>query len=566
MKKIIIAIILFLVGVNSVDASMDKIYIGEKIPDVYIRKVSSDGEEKVKQGLFIRRSSDNQFVYCVEPFISLVNNHTYNSYDNNQYEYLGISKSTWEKISLIAYYGYKYADHQEDYWYYITQVMIWREIDPDAEFYFTSTLGGDNNPDLYVEEILEIEELVRLHQTVPEFEEATILLGDTITLLDKNSVLNNFDVIGDNASINDNNLVVSGNQLGTNKVVLKRESNNYECAPIVYVDPASQNVLAVGKLPDINAEVSFEVVGSKMKIVKIDAITKETVNIAGIKFLIYDANTNELVLEGVTNESGVFESDYVLGKGRYKIVEAQDQVIPGYEVSKEEIYFEVCKQEEVVIEYANKYVTGELKVIKLNEDNLVIPGVTFGLYDESGNLVNIIKTDEDGEALFTDLRAGKYKLKELETVSGYVLDEQEYNIELKLNSDNAIEMQIVKVINYYQKGNLEIVKVDPDNNPIPDVEFTLYNENMEEVAREATNNEGKIYIEDLKLGKYYLEETKTSLGYQILEERIEFDITSDKKNVTITVTNEPIKVFVPDTNISYEIAEFIVPKKKIIQK
>ena len=89
---------------------------------------------------------------------------------------------------------------------------------------------------------------------------------------------------------------------------------------------------------------------------------------------------------------------------------------------------------------------------------------------------------------------------------------------------------------------------------------------MEEVAREATNNEGKIYIEDLNLGKYYLEETKTSLGYQILEERIEFDITSDKKNVTITVTNEPIKVFVPDTNISYEIAEFIVPKKKIIQK
>ena len=89
---------------------------------------------------------------------------------------------------------------------------------------------------------------------------------------------------------------------------------------------------------------------------------------------------------------------------------------------------------------------------------------------------------------------------------------------------------------------------------------------MEEVAKEATNNEGKIYIEDLKLGKYYLEETKTSLGYQILEERIEFDITSDKKNVTITVTNEPIKVFVPDTNISYEIAEFIVPKKKIIQK
>ena len=63
-----------------------------------------------------------------------------------------------------------------------------------------------------------------------------------------------------------------------------------------------------------------------------------------------------------------------------------------------------------------------------------------------------------------------------------------------------------------------------------------------------------------------MEETKTSLGYQILEEKIEFDITSDKKNVTITVTNEPIKVFVPDTNISYEIAEFIVPKKKIIQK
>ena len=143
MKKILLLVVFFL-GVISVDAATEKIYVGDKIPGMYIRKVSSDGNETVKQGGFIRRVSDNKAVYCVEPFVLLIDNYIYTSYTSDYANALNISEDVWKKISLIAYYGYGYDNHTEDYWYYITQMMIWREVDPDAEFYFTKTLGGEN--------------------------------------------------------------------------------------------------------------------------------------------------------------------------------------------------------------------------------------------------------------------------------------------------------------------------------------------------------------------------------------------------------------------------------------
>ena len=50
MKKIFIATIFCLIGILRVNASSDILYDAEEIPNVYIRKVSSDGTEKVKQG------------------------------------------------------------------------------------------------------------------------------------------------------------------------------------------------------------------------------------------------------------------------------------------------------------------------------------------------------------------------------------------------------------------------------------------------------------------------------------------------------------------------------------
>lgn len=566
-KKIILVVFIFIVGMISVNAKTDDIYAAEKIDGMYIRKISSSGKEVSKQGGFIRRTSDNSFVYCVEPFVDLINYYTYDVYNNNQDKYLGIDKNTWEKLSLIAYYGYQYGNHTEDYWYYITQVMIWRTVDPEASFYFTNTLGGENDERLYAKEIEEIESLVSNHYVTPEFEEIVLKDGETKRFSDKNNVLSNYVVVGNsNVTIEDNELVVTKDTIGIEEIILRKDSSNFSDVPLVYINPGSQKVLAVGNLEPVSCKVNVKVTGYSLKIIKVDALTGDALKTAGIKFNIYDADTNEFIMEVITDDNGEIIIDKLLSKGNYKIKEVNNQTIDGYEINDEEIYFEITGEEDLVtIEFPNNPVLGAIKVLKTNEDGNALAGVTFGLYQSDGTLVDIIVTDESGIALFENLQASTYQLKELATLDGYLLDETVHEIELKLEN-NKLETVTIKLVNYQPKGSLEIIKVDTNNNPLPETEFVLYDSNRKEIKKTKTDSEGKIIIDNLLLGKYYLEEITPAEGYQLLDDIIEFEINNNKEVITITVTNEKIDIDIPDTEISMNIDDYILEKRKNLLK
>ena len=83
------------------------IWPSEYISNVYVKKIRPDGSGKYQQARFIRRSEDNKFVYCLQPFTDIDNNLPY--YDVIREDYarvLGFSEAQWERISLLAYYGY----------------------------------------------------------------------------------------------------------------------------------------------------------------------------------------------------------------------------------------------------------------------------------------------------------------------------------------------------------------------------------------------------------------------------------------------------------------------------
>lgn len=565
-KKIIFIVVVFMIGVISVDARVDKIYSAEKIDGMYIRKISDSGKEVTRHGGFIRRVSDNQFVYCVEPFVDLVNNHTYDIYDSNYTAILNITDEIWNRISLIAYYGYQYGNHTEDYWYYITQIMIWRTVYPEGEFYFTDTLGGDNNINKYAKEIAEIESLVNNHYLTPEFEEIKVNQGETKRFVDKNNVLSMYEVIDNtNVVIEGNELVINGENIGIENIELRKNNDIYEEQPLVYSSDDSQKVLSAGYIEPVSCMINIEVIGYTLKIIKVDALTGDALKMDGIKFNIYDANTNEFIMEVMTDDNGEIIIDN-LSKGSYKIKEIDNQEIPGYEINEKEIYFEITGEEEIItVEFPNNPVLGALKVLKVNEDGNSLAGVTFGLYQSDGALVDIVVTDESGIALFENLQAGTYQLKELATIDGYLLDETVHEIELKLEN-NKLETVTIKLVNYQPKGSLEIIKVDTNNNPLPETEFVLYDSNRKEIKKAKTNSEGKIIVDNLLLGKYYLEEITPADGYQLLDDIIEFEINNNKEVITITVTNEKIDIDIPDTEISMNIDDYILEKRKNLLK
>ena len=92
---------------------------------------------------------------------------------------------------------------------------------------------------------------------------------------------------------------------------------------------------------------------------------------------------------------------------------------------------------------------------------------------------------------------------------------------------------------YYTKNETKIIilKQDENGNALEGVKFRLLNENKDVLHTElTTNKEGKIIIENLTPGVYYLEETNTVNGYAIYEEQIEAEVAYNEA-LTITVTN-----------------------------
>ena len=242
MKKVIFFLISFLLATNVVSASSERIYAGDKIPGMFIRKIDESGKITNKQGGFLRRVSDNAFVYCLEPFIALIDGDEYEEYSKDFLDDLNISEEVWEDISLIAYYGYMYDDHTEDYWYYITQMMIWRKVAPNAQFYFTDTLGGNINNNLYQDEIKEIESLVSRHKLLPALNDVNLLYGEDTIITDASGVLSDYEIIEDFdlVQIQDNKLKINGNKIGSFAIELVKKSDNYETSALVYIDSESQ--------------------------------------------------------------------------------------------------------------------------------------------------------------------------------------------------------------------------------------------------------------------------------------------------------------------------------------
>ena len=249
--------------------------------------------------------------------------------------------------------------------------------------------------------------------------------------------------------------------------------------------------------------------------------------------------------------------------GNYILKENDNQVIDGYEVNNESILFSLKDSKEIKLEFFNEPKKGKIEIIKTSEDGKFLENIKFGLYNEKKELIDIKNTNNFGKIIFDELLIGKYIIKEFNDNDNFINDNEEYVIELKLNDKtNAIETINLNIINYYKKGKLIIKKVDGLGNPIEGTEFILMNENSEEIEKGITNKDGIIEIENLLLGKYILKETKASLGYQVMDKEIPFEIKNDKDIINIKVTNEKIKVKIPNTNISITRYDYILPQKK----
>lgn len=182
---------------------------------------------------------------------------------------------------------------------------------------------------------------------------------------------------------------------------------------------------------------------------------------------------------------------------------------------------------------------GSLAINKVDADTgAALSGVTYRLFDASGNKVADMTTGADGRAVFSDLPLGSYSYQEISAPEGYVVDSTRYTVTISTSALHITEQRT----NALAKGSIEILKVDAETRqPLAGVVYRLFNANGSKIADGTTDGNGKVTFSDLKPGKYAYQEISTVSGYLLDDTMYEFSLTSENLHVKAIRENTPAK-------------------------
>ena len=277
---------------------------------------------------------------------------------------------------------------------------------------------------------------------------------------------------------------------------------------------------------------------AKLRVVKKDSDTKQSVLVAGATFKIYDYTRKEYVTQYTTYPSKVKHTTFAtdedgdlilpqkLKVGKYRIEEVAapegyvvNETFVDVLVDSDTAYEMDSETDDIIIEaeYVNTPVKGKLTVEKRGEvlagyqggllasddekqfvyEERGLAGAKYEVYaaediftcdmqkDENGNrtkyysegdLIGTITTGEDGKGELSDLPLGRYKVVEVEAPNGYVLDTKEQYVTFVYVDDHTpVVEEAVTFVNDRQKLSLSVLKKDAEEDtPIKGAVFGLY--------------------------------------------------------------------------------------------
>lgn len=198
----------------------------------------------------------------------------------------------------------------------------------------------------------------------------------------------------------------------------------------------------------------------------------------------------------------------------------------GYVLSEEEIAVTIGKVDEVVeIELVNYFIKGNIALTKVDEDypDNKLSGAVFEVYsdtngdgklDKDDTLLGEMKELDGGVYQMSELRYGKYLVKETKAPTGFVLDEDVYAVSIEENGKTyTVENKAgVGFINAAQKGSLKIVKTSSDGK-VEGFSFRVTGVDYDQTFK--TDKNGEIVIEGLRIGDYTVSEVSDKASGRI---------------------------------------------------
>ena len=537
MKKVLKIMILLLVF--SMGKAKAETFFEDNYVDSYATYIKDDFT-KSQHMRFIRREGDNLPIYCLTPDKLLYEDEVYNARIYSQEKYLNITTEKYKRISEIAYFGYNYKDHKEDKWYAITQMMLWREMDPDATIYFTDKFKG-NRITKYKDEEEQIEKLIKNYHILPNINDLNLSYNKEYKIKDSNNILNEYEIEKNDLDIKieNNTLKINTNKKGIYKIKLIRKDGNHSHMTIPYTAKKGQDLLIRGYIDRPYKEININITGSNLELKKIDSETLNSnkrgdATLKNAIYELYDTNSN-LIDTLTTNENGIAKLENIQ-YGNYYLKEIKAPI--GYKLDNKIYNLKIDKENEFItlkedIIRSNLILNKYLKDDKnLKEEK----NISFSIYDMNNKLIDKITTNESGQAKI-NLIYGKYKVVQENTTLGYK-KVNDFYIEINSSDDKIFNIEDDRV-----NINLKINKKDFDSKKniilskasfkIKDLSTNLYIKNNGTDI--FTTNNGVLSI-NIKGGKYLLEEVSAPKGY-IIESFKEF-IVDEEKEIEIDIYNK----------------------------
>ncbi len=294
--------------------------------------------------------------------------------------------------------------------------------------------------------------------------------------------------------------------------------------------------------------IENELKKGSVRVIKVDE-DDNSIRIPNVTFEILDKDNN-LLEKITTNENGEAKTkEYAIRD--YEQLKIHEIETDQWYVLNDEMQTITLEANQIKdITFTNEKKKGQIRVIKVDMDNneVLLEGVTFDILDEQGNIVDTITTDSNGEAITKRLPIDqKYTILEKSTLQNYVLTEETQTVTLEQDKIKDVTFQ-----NEKKKGQIRVIKVDMDNNEVllEGVTFDVLDEQGNVVDTITTDSNGEATTKRLPIDQEYTILEKSTLQNYVLTEETQTVILEQNQIKDITFENEKIKGYIEITKLS----------------
>jgi hypothetical protein len=533
--------------------------------------IKTTDNANTQYGVLLRRlinysTNEQRTVFCAEHGVDFDTGTVYNG------KYYTPVDSKLRKACKVAYLGW--YKQQGNYvidggtssalkkQYVLTQQLIWETLGQSNATFIDNGIQAE-----YVSFKNNIENQIAQMDRRPSFDGTTITIqaGESKTLNDSNGVLSAYPSLDRTT----NGIRVQHSSGSNSMTISVDENTNLENYVITDAEFKSWGMIKDGT-QDHDSMVFFEfasgVQNQLYSMAYNDPITLAVgLNIETFgKLELSKLNTNGDLVNGavfkvrgpndynkdvtVTNGKITIEK---LKKGTYTINEIS--VPYGYLIDNKSYDVEVKVNQTATKAVVNEEPIGEIKAYKTDNYDNKLKGAEISLYarediknvagtitwHKKGEFITKAITNDDGMVQFSNLHLGKYYVKETNAPEGYLLNNKEFDTELKYKDANTkvIYIDVTGIKDEEPTGTITIIKKDSETGSVPQGDATfngavykvyaaedIYNKaktkkfysNGDLVATRTMNEKGQTEdITNLPLGKYIVKEETAPIGYML---------------------------------------------------